>query len=145
MGNVGVNMDNTRIEMALNAMQSKAQKMGVQGVAAVVLIRDDDPENIESYFRVVGRKFRLPEPEARGKDDLGTNYVAGAFAKAAESMRTGAPSGASGHPTLKCEFGALGSMTITKSGYRLITSFSGAPEGSQDIVIASVGINALID
>lgn len=135
---------NDRIQMALDAMQAKAQEMGVQGVASVVLQPLGDRDNFTTHHRTVGRYFRPPQPEERGPEDKGTNYLIGSFAKIAESIRTAWGSGQGQSPLLRCEFGWRGSLVAWDGDQEIYTGFSGGtPE--QDVQIAQAGQRHLVE
>lgn len=137
-------MNDVRIGMALDAMLTEAQMMGVQGVASVIVQPQGDRMNFVTYQRTVGRYFRPPQPEKRGPDDRGTNYLIGSYAKVAESLRTGHGSGVSLDPLLRCEFGWRGSVIAFVSDYEVCVSFSGGtPE--EDLLIAEVGRKTLME
>lgn len=137
-------MNDTRIEMALNAMQTEAQLLRVKGVATVVIQPVGDRQNFTIHQRAIGRYFRSPQPEERGPGDMGTSYLIGSYAKAAETLRTGWGSGESEQPLLRCEFGWRGSVIAFSGDHHIIGAFSGGtPE--EDLLIAEAGKRALIE
>lgn len=130
---------------AFKAMEEKAQELGVQGVA-VVLIEPpkDDGEEVcwKPSIQPMGRFFREADP-SKGEGDAGANYMAVAVSKLAEMLETKKASGVSGRPPRKGEFGYRGgAISLHESGATLYSAFSGGNE-DQDVEIAGAGIRAM--
>jgi hypothetical protein len=132
-------------EEMFEAMEEKAAELTVQGVAAFMIIPDDEESGQEWYpfLRIIGRFHRGPDSD-RAEGDSGANYAAIAFTKIAEMVRTGRNSGESGAWTPKGEFGYRGGITWTRTdteGARFFLAFSGGSE-DEDVEISIIGKDA---
>jgi hypothetical protein len=130
-----------RVVNALSAMWLRVRELQVSGVALVAY--ENQPLGWQVQIMVMGRLERQPEPDKRGADDKGTNYIAVASSKLAEMVSTGMNSGSASRPLLNGELGYQGGVVrVNSAGLRFYTSFSGAtPE--QDVLIAQAGMEVL--
>jgi hypothetical protein len=137
-------MDDTRIHLALLAMEAMAKNLMVtKGVAAILMLQKKDSEAMSSIaptFRVIGSFERLPDPEHRGPDDQGSNYLAIAWSKICDMIRT---DNASGHDPRKPngETGYRGGV-LGFNGIYTYVAFSGGTE-NEDVLIALAGVRSL--
>ena len=123
----------------LDAMEIRANELGITGVAAYV-IRMPNDSTITAAARIVGRMERPPEVE-RGDDDTGTNYFAVVMAKIAEMLSTLRHSGHSGRLPKKGEVGWPGGLIHIRDNVIYCFAFSGG-SGDEDIEVAVAGMIA---
>jgi hypothetical protein len=124
-------------DAALAAMKSKAEAMGVGGVAVVAYFEGDTIQSWSSKMVVVGRYKDAPTTT-----DKGSNLLAIAYAKAAEMADTLKDSGSGVRPPMTGEFGWNGGVIARgKRGY-LIAAFSGG-KSDDDVVISREGLSQL--
>lgn len=129
------------ITAALDVMQEKAEAIGVRGVAVVLILpTGEEVGSLTPQMRVCGRYSRPSDP-IRGADDTGTNYLAVAFSKVADMVRT---QQASGHSKIvpKGELGFEGGHVVVKDDYTAYVAFSGGT-AEQDTQVALAALNAL--
>lgn len=124
-------------DAALAAMKTKAQKMGVGGVAVVAYFDGDTIQSWSSKMIVVGRYKDAPTAT-----DKGSNLLAIAYAKAAGMADTLKDSGSGIRPPMTGEFGWNGGVIARgKAGY-LIAAFSGG-KSDDDAEISREGLSKL--
>jgi hypothetical protein len=124
-------------DAALEAMRSRAQQLGVTGVAVVAYFEGETIQAWSSKMIVVG-KYR-DEPTA---SDKGANLLGIAYAKAAEMADTHKDSGSGVRPTMTGEFGWNGGViSHGKTGY-VIAAFSGG-KSEDDVAISREGLAKL--
>ena len=127
----------TSADAALASMRTKAQTMGIGGVALVAYFQGDTIQSWSSKMIVVGRYKDLPT--ATGK---GSNLLAIAYAKAAEMADTLKDSGSGVRPPMTGEFGWNGGVIgRAKAGY-WIAAFSGG-KSEDDVSISREGLSNL--
>jgi hypothetical protein len=132
---------------ALDAMKAMAEKIGVKGVAAllVVPVQEDEWEELTLSVQICGRFQRPADPERDkdGQKDKGTNYLAVVSSKIAESLRTkrnsGQPADAD-KPTGELGYG--GCLIFQDGNQYILLAFSGGTV-EEDIQIAQAGAEAL--
>lgn len=130
----------------LAAMVAKAEELGVQGVAWVLIRTPEEDSEIPSlwmpFVAVVGRFYREADSN-KGDGDTGANYFNVAASKIGEMLETGLPSGTADRPSRKGEFGYKGGVIyILEDDTVLHTAFSGGTE-AQDVQIAEAGMTLL--
>jgi hypothetical protein len=124
-------------DAALEAMRSRAQQLGVTGVAVVAYFEGETIQAWSSKMIVVG-KYR-DEPTA---SDKGSNLLGIAYAKAAEMADTHKDSGSGVRPPMTGEYGWNGGViSHGKTGY-VIAAFSGG-KSEDDVAISREGLAKL--
>lgn len=128
-----------RQQRALAAMKAKAEALGIQGVAVVALIPDDDISSWSSGMLVVGKMLEEPSgnPDARGANLLGI-----AYGKASEMAATLKNSGEAGRPPMTGEYGWKGGLIRKGPAGYLVAAFSGGPS-ADDLKVSRAGLDAL--
>jgi hypothetical protein len=122
---------------ALAAMNKRATELKITGVAVVAYAQGDTIQGWTSKMVVVGR-MKDP-PSATGK---GSNYLAIAYAKAAEMADTLENSGTAKRPPMTGEFGWQGGVIAkVKTGY-VIVAFSGG-KSEDDVEVSHAGLEVL--
>ena len=125
-------------EIALDAMEEHANRIGASGVAVFLYSADKKGKDLYSVMRVIRAINTIAE------DQTGYNFIALAYSKIAESIETGLDSGNLKRPMICGEFGYQGSAVEKFNGGLVITSFSGCT-GDVDLEIARSGIRQLKD
>lgn len=124
-------------ELALDAMEKHAKKIGAIGVGVFLYAKEEDSKNWYSEMRIIGAINTI------AKDGSGYNFIALAYSKAAESIETRQISGCNTRPLITGEFGYKGSaITQYENGF-VITAFSGSTE-DVDYEIAKSGLSCII-
>jgi len=126
-------------EIALNAMEAHANKIGIPGVAVFLYTEEEAAKDLCSVMRIVGASKTIAE------DQSGYNFVALAYSKLAESLETGTDSGNITRPLIVGEFGYQGSAVARLKGGLAIASFSGKTTGDVDLEISKAGMKSLIE
>ncbi|MDR0591519.1 MAG: hypothetical protein LBG75_03150 [Candidatus Nomurabacteria bacterium] len=97
----------------------------------------DDEEDLITFSRKFGNGVREPDPEGRGPDDKGGNYISIAFSKILECIETGRNSGDDpDRPLRKGEYGYPGGIVIQTARGCLYIAYSGFPKGEDDKRVA---------
>lgn len=122
-----------KAEKALLAMHKTAKELKIEGVS-VVCFFSKDQKRWSSKMEIVGTIA-----------DANSNFLAIAYAKAAEMARTLKPSGTSGRPVVKFvgETGWQGGVIKEIAGGYLLTAFSGGPS-AKDLLVAEAGVVAYL-
>jgi uncharacterized protein GlcG (DUF336 family) len=115
----------------LAIIEQAAQKLSITGAAMVAFIPGDVSESWISKMKVMGR---LADNEA--------NFLAIAYAKAAEMAVTRKNSGNEGRKDITGEFGWQGGVIIKVGSGYLVGAFSGGT-GQQDADVAKEGLDWL--
>jgi hypothetical protein len=124
-------------DRALAAMRTKAQTMGIGGVALVAYFEGETIQSWSSKMIVVGRYKDMPTAS-----DKGSNLLGIAYAKAAEMADTHQDSGTASRPPMTGEFGWNGGVIARgKNGY-WIAAFSGG-KSDEDVQVSRVGLAKL--
>ena len=123
-------------ELALNAMEEHANKIGTPGVAVVLYSDKDSGKDYYSFTRVIGAIKRIDD------DQSGYNFFALVYSKIAESIETGKESGNLKRPLITGEFGYGGSAVYNGSDGLEVTCFSGSSE-EVDCAISETGMKSL--
>jgi len=124
-------------DAALAAIESRAAELNITGVAVVAYAQGDSIQDWTSKMAVVGRMKMAPS--ATGK---GTNFLAIAYAKAAEMADTLENSGTVERPPMIGEFGWRGGLIAqVRTGYAIV-AFSGA-SADEDVEVAQAGLEVL--
>jgi hypothetical protein len=124
-------------DRALAAMRTKAEAMGIGGVALVAYFEGETIQSWSSKMIVVGRYKDMPTAT-----DKGSNLLGVAYAKAAEMADTHQDSGTAKRPPMTGEFGWNGGVIARgKSGY-WIAAFSGG-KSDDDVQVSRVGLSKL--
>jgi hypothetical protein len=128
-GPVVVNSFDSLADSALLAMRTRAEQLGIGGVAVVAYFEGDRIQSWSSKMAVVGRLKDGPS-----QNDKGANLLGIAYAKAAEMADTLKDSGSQVRPPMTGEFGWNGGVIVRgKNGY-LIAAFSGGKPEEDDKV-----------
>jgi hypothetical protein len=128
---------NVTTDAALAAMRTKAQAMGISGVALVAYFEGETIQAWSSRMIVVGN-YKV-DPTG---GDKGSNLLGIAYAKAAEMADTHKDSGSGIRPPMTGEFGWSGGVIAqTKGGY-VIAAFSGG-KSEDDVAISREGLAKL--
>jgi hypothetical protein len=124
-------------DAALAAMESRAAELNIIGVAVVAYAPGESIQDWTSKMAVVGRMKIAPSATAKG-----TNFLAIAYAKAAEMADTLENSGAAKRPPMMGEVGWRGGLVArVKTGYAM-AAFSGA-SADQDVEVSQAGLEVL--
>ncbi|HYE67824.1 MAG TPA: hypothetical protein VEA58_04385 [Anaerovoracaceae bacterium] len=124
-------------EIALNAMEEHAKRIGASGVAVFLYSENENAKDLSSIMRIVGAINTIAE------DHTGYNFIALAYSKIAESIETGKNSGNLTRPMIEGEFGYQGSAIAKDENGIIITAFSGCT-GDVDLEIAKTGLQSLL-
>ena len=124
-------------EAALAAIKSLAAELNITGVAVVAYAQGDSIQDWTSKMAVVGRMKIAPSTASRGN-----NFLAIAYAKAAEMADTLENSGAAKRPPMIGEFGWRGGLIArVKTGWAIV-AFSGA-SADEDVTVSQAGLEVL--
>ena len=124
-------------DQALAAMRTKAEAMGIGGVALVAYFKGETIQSWSSKMIVVGRYKDMPTAT-----DKGSNLLGIAYAKAAEMADTHQDSGTASRPPMTGEFGWNGGVIARcKTGF-WIAAFSGG-KSDDDVQVSRVGLTKL--
>lgn len=124
-------------DVALAAMQARAEQLGIGGAAVVAYFEGDTIESWTSKMLVVGKYKDAPTATNKGSNLLGI-----AYAKAAEMADTHKDSGSQVRPPMTGEFGWNGGVIARgKTGY-LIAAFSGG-KSEDDVQVSRAGLAKL--
>ena len=124
-------------DAALAAMRSRATELNITGVGVVAYAQGDSIQEWTSKMAVVGR-MTMP-PAATNK---GTNFLAIAYAKAAQMADTLENSGTAARAPMIGEFTWRGGVIArVKTGY-VIVAFSGA-SADEDVDVSRAGLGVL--
>lgn len=139
-------LETINYERALDAMELFARNLmtDVKGVAVIISLREEGVPKLRSLtpsFRVVGPYQRLPSPETHGLEDRGSNYLAVAWSKICEMVRTLQPSGRDKRIP-KGETGFRGGVIAYKNGVYTLVAFSGGTE-NEDVLISLEALRVL--
>lgn len=126
-----------KAEIALNAMEEHAKRIGASGVAVFLYSEDENAKELCSVMRIVGAINTIAE------DHTGYNFIALAYSKIAESIETGKNSGNLMRPMIEGEFGYQGSAIAKDENGVIITAFSGSTSDI-DLEIAQTGLKRLL-
>ncbi|MDP4164861.1 MAG: hypothetical protein Q8898_17340 [Bacillota bacterium] len=126
-------------EIALNAMEAHANRIGIPGAAVFFYTDDENAKDLCSMMRIVGASKTIAE------DQSGYNFIALAYSKLAESIETGLDSGNITRPLIVGEYGYQGSAVARMNGGLVIASFSGKTTGDVDFEVSKSGIKSLMD
>jgi len=129
---------NNKAEIALDAMEAHAKRIGASGVAVFLYSEDENAKDFCSVMRIVGAINTIAE------DHTGYNFIALAYSKIAESIETGKNSGNLARPMIEGEFGYQGSAIAKDKNGIIITAFSGCT-GDVDLEIAGTGLQSLTE
>lgn len=121
-------------DTVLAAMKTKADSMGVSGVAVVSYFEGDTIQSWSSKMLVVGRY-----KDAQTATSKGNNLLAIAYAKAAEMADTLKDSGSGVRPPMTGEFGWQGGVIGRVNGGYWIVAFSGG-KSEDDAAISQAGL-----
>ncbi|HVI40173.1 MAG TPA: hypothetical protein VM577_05900 [Anaerovoracaceae bacterium] len=135
---VNLTVFKNKAEIALNAMEEHAKRIGGSGVAVFLYSEDENAKDLFSVMRIVGAINTIAE------DHTGYNFIALAYSKIAESIETGKNSGNLMRPRIEGEFGYQGSAVAKDMNGMIITSFSGFT-GDVDLEIAQTGLRSIME
>jgi len=135
---VNLTVFKNKAEIALNAMEAHAERIGASGVAVFLYSEDENAKELCSVMRIIGAMHTIAE------DHTGYNFIALAYSKIAESIETGKNSGNLARPMIEGEFGYQGSAMVKDRNGMIITSFSGCT-GEVDLEIAQSGLHSLTE
>ena len=121
------------IAKALEDMKTKAEDMGICGVAAASVLNKGETSDWIGEMAVVRTPYNLKE---------GWNLVAIAWSKCGEVIASEAASGDSSRTKLLGECGFVGGAYEEYSGYKLAFAFSGALS-EEDLEVAEYGISRI--
>jgi len=127
----------TKSEIALNAMEEHAERIGTDGAAVVLFAPAEGTGDSYSALRVIGARNVIYE------DQTGYNFIALAYSKIAESLETERDSGTLTRPLITGEFGYQGSAIAKDENGIIVTAFSGST-GDIDLEIARSGLNSVL-
>ncbi len=125
-------------DRALLAMKKRAESLGIKGVAVVACSRGDTVKSWSSKMLVVGNLTSGPSP----KNPNGSNFLAIAYAKAAEMASTQKDSGSQVRPIMTGETGWQGGVVARGKTGLLIAAFSGGPS-ADDVKVSRAGLEVL--
>lgn len=133
--------------LALELAFYAKDELKFSGAAVINLVTVIDKEKGEVFIKAgeyATRLTRLPQPEIRGAEDQGTDYLAMARAKAAKRLRLELGVDIAGPAVRKGEVEPRGdsAMQLTDA-MLLITAFSGAPTPEQDQIVTDRGIQQI--
>jgi hypothetical protein len=124
-------------DKALVSMKSRAEKIGIKGVALVAYAPGDTVSSWTSKMIVVGSVASRP-----GAKDKGNNFLAIAYSKASEMAETRRDSGSGVRPPKTGEFGWQGGVAARGGAGLLLAAFSGG-RSEDDVEVARVGLAIL--
>ena len=127
-----------RSDQALQAMQAKAGRLKIGGVAVLAYFDGPALHGWTSKMTVAGRDQDNPSAK-----DAGANLLAIAYAKSAEMALTLKDSGHAGRPLMTGETGWEGGVIREWNGGYLIGAFSGG-KSEDDVQVALAGVAAII-
>lgn len=125
-------------DKALLAMKKHAEELKIKGVAVVAYSEGDTIKSWSSKMLVVGNLTAAPSP----KSPAGSNYLAIAYAKAAEMASTLMDSGSQVRPPMTGETGWKGGVVTRAKTGLLFAAFSGGPS-EDDVKVSRVGLEVL--
>jgi len=128
----------TLADKALLAMKKRAAELNIKGVAVVACSQSDTVKSWSSKMLVVGHLTAAPSP----KSPAGSNFLAIAYAKAAEMASTEKDSGSQVRPVMTGETGWKGGVVATGKSGLLIAAFSGGPS-EDDVKVSRAGLEVL--
>ncbi len=125
-------------DKALLAMKKRAEELKIKGVAVVACSQGRTVKSWSSKMLVVGNLTAGPSL----KSLTGSNFLAIAYAKAAEMASTRTDSGSQVRPLLKGENGWKGGVVTRGKTGLLIAAFSGGPS-EDDVKVSRAGLEVL--
>jgi len=125
-------------DKALQAMKKRAEELSIKGVAVVACSSDRTVKSWSSKMLVVGHLTAAPSP----KSPAGSNFLAIAYAKAAEMASTQNDSGSQIRPPMKGETGWKGGVVVRGKSGLLIAAFSGGPS-EDDVKVSRAGLKVM--
>ena len=125
-------------DKALLAMKKRAGELNIKGVAVVACSKGSTVKSWSSKMLVVGNLTARPSR----KNPTGSNYLAIAYAKAAEMATTQKNSGSQVRPPMTGETGWKGGVVARGKNGLLIAAFSGGPS-EDDVKVSRAGLDVL--
>lgn len=125
-------------DKALLAMEKRAGELNIKGVAVVACSKGDTVKSWSSKMIVVGNLTAGPSP----KSPTGSNFLAIAYAKAAEMASTQKDSGSQVRPPMTGETGWKGGVVARGKTGLLFAAFSGGPS-EDDVKVSRAGLQVL--
>jgi hypothetical protein len=125
-------------DKALLAMKKRAGELNIKGVAMVACSQGGTVNSWSSKMLVVGNLTVGPSR----KNPTGSNFLAIAYAKAAEMATTQKDSGSQVRPPMTGETGWQGGVVARGRTGLLITAFSGGPS-EDDVKVSRAGLKIL--
>jgi hypothetical protein len=129
---------NALTDEALRVMKKRAEELNIKGVAVVACSKGDTVKSWSSKMLVVGNLTAGPSP----KSPTGSNFLAIAYAKAAEMASTQKDSGSQVRPPMTGETGWKGGVVARGKTGLLIAAFSGGPS-EDDVKVSRAGLEVL--
>ncbi|MGA3068989.1 MAG: hypothetical protein ABSD43_02135 [Terracidiphilus sp.] len=124
-------------DAALAAIKNRAAELNITGVAVVAYAQGDSIQDWTSKMAVVGRMKIAPSTASRGN-----NFLAVAYAKAAEMADTLENSGTAKRPPMIGELGWRGGLFARVKTGCAIVAFSGA-SADEDVEVSQAGLEVL--
>jgi hypothetical protein len=125
-------------DKALLAMKKRAEALKINGVAVVACSQGGTVKSWSSKMLVVGNLTARPSR----KNPTGSNFLAIAYAKAAEMATTQKNSGSQVRPPMIGETGWKGGVVTRGKTGLLIAAFSGGPS-EDDVKVSRAGLKIL--
>ena len=125
-------------DKALLAMKKRAKALKIQGVAVVARSEGRTVKSWSSKMLVVGKLAARPSR----KRPVGSNFLAIAYAKAAEMATTQQDSGSRVRPVMTGETGWKGGVVRRGKTGLLFAAFSGGPS-EDDVKVSRAGLQVL--
>ncbi len=125
-------------DAALLAMKKRAEELNIKGVAVVACSEGNTVKSWTSKMVMVGNLTVGPSR----KSPAGSNFLAIAYAKAAEMASTEKDSGSRVRPPMTGENGWKGGVVTRGKTGLLVAAFSGGPS-EDDVKVSRAGLKVL--